>query len=216
MKILFTYILLFAAAVISAQETDQKTPDSKKWYVYLNGGAGNTNTQYEKGTVSNGKLGFEYRPIPYIGLGMGIAGSNLAVKEKQSSADLLLPLLLLSGSSSSSSSSSFLTTIILLDMLSSGGTSKLSYNTLNLDFNFHMNQDKTFDPYIGIGVIGGSCTGAATCTVTGGEGRLGVQFNFSTFFFFLQGQYQSLSFKAADSGVNATNTIGSLGLGARF
>jgi len=214
MKKLFTIILLFAASVISAQEPDQKAPDSKKWYVYLNGGAGNTNTQVEKGTVSNGKLGFEYRPIPYIGLGMGIAGSNLAVKEKQSTADLLFPFILLSGSSSSSSS--FLTTLILLDMLSSGGTAKLSYNTLNLDFNFHMNQDKTFDPYIGIGVIGGSCTGSATCTVTGGEGRLGIQFNFNTFFFFLQGQYQSLSFKAADSGVNATNTIGSLGLGARF
>lgn len=64
MKIFLSAVLFFLTLTLSAQEPETKAPDSKKWYVYVNGGAGNTNTQYEKGTISNAKLGFEYRPIP--------------------------------------------------------------------------------------------------------------------------------------------------------
>ena len=40
----------------------QKTnPKEKKWYVYLQGSANNAGTEFEKGTVQIGKLGFEYR-----------------------------------------------------------------------------------------------------------------------------------------------------------
>ena len=81
-----------------------------------------------------------------------------------------------------------------------------------------MNGEKTFDPYIGIGVIGGSCTGVVKCTITGGELRLGLQINFNRMFIFIQAQGQTLNFKEEGNTVvsNASNGMGIFGLGVRF
>jgi hypothetical protein len=164
-------------------------------------------------------LGFEYRPIPYIGFGVGIGGGNSTLTPKSDPiADLLLPILLFGGSSSNSSSS--LLPLLLFSGSFNSPAVSIGYNLLAFDFTFHANKDRFFDPFIGVGITGGLCTGAAACNVAGGEGKAGVQLNFSSAFIYLQGQYQSLTFTgtgdASGAAANLTNSLGTLGAGFRF
>jgi hypothetical protein len=156
-------------------------------------------------------VGFEYRLNPYIGFGLGGGMNNWAVKSEIDRQGILLALVASGGISTSTALPSLL--------LSSPTTYNVQYNHYAANFNFHMNGDKTFDPYIGIGAIGGSCTGSiGGCTVLGAEGRLGLQINFTRFFVYLQGQGQSLNFKQEGNPLvsNATNFMGTFGLGVRF
>ncbi|MDX1958695.1 MAG: hypothetical protein SFU98_08990 [Leptospiraceae bacterium] len=230
-KIIFILFICLSFSGIFGQDSSEETSKTesttkpvteefKKWYISLQGSGGNVTAPVEKGTAASGKFGFEYRPIPYIGFGMGLSNNNLTLKSSEDLTSLLLLPILFStpSSSSSSSSSSTLNLIFLLPLLTSNQSTNFSYNTLNLDFNFHMNKDRLFDPYIGIGLIGGSCAGASACTISGGEGRLGLQLNFGTFFTYLQGQYQALTIGAREEqpAVNFSNTLGTLGIGVRF
>jgi hypothetical protein len=214
MKHLFITFLTFFSISLFAQESEPK-----KWYTYIHGGAGTVNTPLEKGNLTSGKLGFEFRPIPYIGFGLGLGANQMKLKSKESPLTGILPLVLILGTSPSGGSSSggnvFLP-LLLLTALSTPSSVAVDYNNLGLDFNFHMNKDNQIDPYIGLGLIGGSCAGGVVCTVTGGEVRLGLQVNFDTFFTFFQLQAQSLSFKLEGGSVNSSNKLASFGVGARF
>ncbi len=223
MKYILIFILLFLSN-ISAQETPpnsdpkENQEKSKNWYLYLNGSGGVSNTPVEKGTYSGGKVGVEYRPNPYIGFGFGLAGGSSTLKSKSDPVgDLLLPIVLLGGSSNSTNN--LLPLLLVLSSLNDTAVA-IRYNLIFFDFTFHANKDRFIDPYFGIGITGGACTGQALCTVAGGEAKLGLQLNFESVFVFLQGQHQALTFtgKGESSGAtaNLTNDIGSLGIGFRF
>lgn len=202
----------------SASKTN---PKEKKWYVYLQGSAGNAGTEFEKGTVQSGKLGFEYRILPFFGIGLGVGNNKLNLTSRDSSSGLILAYLLLSApyttTTPESTQSAQTNRLFLATILAAPVSYNYSYSTAQVDFNFHFNQDKFFDPYAGLGLIAGICGPAYPCSITGGEFKLGSQFNFDSFFLFLQGQAQLLTIK--ESGLPAfqsQNLIGSLGAGFRF
>lgn len=205
-------ITLFAFVSLSAQETTTTSKtDSYNWYFYLGGGGGKADSFGISAKTTSGQVGFEYRLNPYIGFGLGGGMNNWAVKTETDRQGIFLAFI----ASDRSSVSSNLPVYFLITPT----RYEVKYNHYSANFNYHINGDKTFDPYIGIGVIGGSCTGSiGGCTVLGAEGRLGLQINFTRFFVYLQGQGQSLNFKQDGNPLvsNATNFTGTFGLGVRF
>lgn len=66
---------------------------------------GSNNFPSLKGSIINGRFGFEYRPIPSIGLGIGLSNNSLKLEPKEPAfiraLPYLLPSILLDGSGSS-------------------------------------------------------------------------------------------------------------------
>jgi hypothetical protein len=91
------------------------------------------------------------------------------------------------------------------------------YTTAQLDFNIHFNGDKFFDPYFGFGMIAGTCANTYPCSITGGELKLGAQFNFESYFTFFQAQGQIINIKEPGfTSFQSKHTLGSIGIGIRF
>jgi hypothetical protein len=197
----------------STKEDQTSQSNLSKWYISLSGAGGNLKAPIETGTSSGGRFGFEYRPNPYIGFGLGLSASNYKLKEKTDPVDLFFTLTLLSFASRGGLSPYSL--LLLSDSLQPAVVS-FGSNTLDLAFNFHPNEDKLFDPYVGIGIIAGNCTGGASCTLTGGAGRAGLQINLSSFFFYLQGEARALNFSGVGGAIAMQENQGSIGLGYRF
>lgn len=212
--LLILVCIMFTSPVLSEEKKAERS-DSYKWYISLSGGGGSLKTPVETGTSTTGRFGFEYRPNPYIGFGLGLSGSRYKLTEKTDPIDLYFALTFLSFASRGNSGMNIFPFLLLSDVLQPT-TISFGSNTLDLAFNFHPNQDRMFDPYIGIGIIGGNCTGGASCTVTGGVGRLGLQLNFSSFFLYLQGEGRSLNLASQGISVTMQENQGTLGLGFRF
>ena len=208
-------------AALKDQNANKANPNEKKWYVYMQGSAGSAATEFEKGKAQGGKLGFEYRILPFFGIGFGLGNNKLDLTSRDSSSGLVLAYLLLNApyttTTPESRQSAQTNRLFLAALLAAPTNYSYSYSTAQLDFNFHFNQDKFFDPYAGIGLIAGICSPAYPCSITGGEFKLGSQFNFDSFFLFLQGQAQLLTIKESGlPGFQSQNLIGSLGVGFRF
>ncbi len=194
----------------------------KKTYLYLQGGSGGAATQYENGIAKFGKFGFLYRVSPFFGLGFSVGNNSLDLKSKDTSSSLAIANLLLSAYNASGTSP--VDQILFAKLLDSpnaffylSNSFYYSYNTAQLDFNFHFNREKFFDPYIGFGIIGGSCSGKYPCSVRGGELKLGTQLNFESFFIFIQLQGQIINIKEPGfSSFPSQHSIGSLGIGIKF
>ncbi|MBP9886931.1 MAG: hypothetical protein KBF93_11590 [Leptospiraceae bacterium] len=211
MKIVLILVML-AFVSLGAQETAPKKTDPYNWYFYVAGGGGKATSFGVNAVTAGGQTGFEYRPNPYLGFGLGVGASNWAVKTET---DYQKNLFIIAGSGIISRGAAL---YLLPIAAASRSEYTITYNNYQANFNFHMNGEKTFDPYIGIGVIGGSCTGVVKCTITGGELRLGLQINFNRMFIFIQAQGQTLNFKEEGNTVvsNASNGMGIFGLGVRF
>jgi hypothetical protein len=221
MKLIFCALLLSVSLFAQSEEPkdtntippqDAPKQENKKWYLYLQGSRGNSNLHILQGTISSGKIGVEYRLTPYIGLGFGINGNNSTFTEKPRAIDVL-QVLLYSGYIVNSGT---ITTLLPIINNLQPRTFNINYTTASADFNFHFNGDRRFDPYIGMGLFGGTCSGGGRCNVGGGEVKLGLQINFETFYIFGQGQYQSLVLAYINSSANMINAMGSIGVGARF
>lgn len=95
----FLFLLLFLLSFVHAEDSE------KKWYVQIVGGGGSNNSPSLKGSIINGRFGFEYRPIPSIGLGIGLSNNSLKLEPKEPAfiraLPYLLPSILLDGSGSS-------------------------------------------------------------------------------------------------------------------
>jgi len=211
MRIILILVML-AFVGLRAEEAAPKKANPYNWYFYVAGGGGKATSFGMNAVTAGGQVGFEYRPNPYLGFGLGVGASNWAVTLER---DYQKEFLVLAGSGIVSRGA----LLFLLPISASTRSSyNITYNNYQANFNFHMNGEKTFDPYIGIGIIGGSCTGVVKCTITGGELRLGLQINFSRVFLFIQAQGQTLNFKEQGNSIvsNASNGMGILGLGVRF
>ncbi|HNN06727.1 MAG TPA: hypothetical protein PKN56_24450 [Leptospiraceae bacterium] len=206
-------ILFMSVSVLPAQEKTGPDAPSKNWYWFFQGGGGSAASGTFSGTAFNGQMGFEYRETETVGYGLSIGGTQLNMKQKSAGLDenSLLLLLAVPGQNSANA----LQALLLMNGVSSlFGTenSGISIGTGALNLNFHLNGDSFFDPYIGFGLVGGSCLGSS-CSVGGGEAKIGMQFNFDTFFYYLEAKGQSLSI----TGIGQTNIgTGSLGIGMRF
>lgn len=223
-------VLFFLTVCLYAQDSstasnEGEVDSAKKWYFLLGAGVGNStipptgSTIQPNGAYSGGRIGFEYRPNPYFGIGFGLSGHKSIFRTEANSDTLLLLLLIGNAFSGSAAKEPY---YLPMALLASGyGTSEkygLQYNTVYIDFTFHPNQDKFFDPYIGIGLMGGACIGP--CTVGGGEAKLGTQLNFGNIFVYLEGRYQMLAFtgtgNATGGYLTLENKIGNFGIGTRF
>ncbi len=212
----------------------QESSSNKKWYIYLQGGRGQIQNDNRDAPLGSRKLGLEYRINPWIGLGAGISGSRIHPEEggrkgeRDHSPNPLLLLWVLSQSNfmnqwnGINSNSQQTENLILLGYLVGNKFRdkegpQFNYRTVSLDFNFHMNKDNTFDPYIGVSALAGRCGRESDCRVLGAEARLGLQVNFETFFTYIQAGTQTLKFQGEHGGSEkAQSIIGSLGVGVRF
>ncbi len=200
-------------SVFLAQEKNDTDMPLKNWYWFFQGGGGSAASGSFSGTAFNGQMGFEYRETKTVGYGISIGGTQLNMKQKSSGLDENTLLLLLAVPRQKSANA--LQALLLMNGVGSlfgAENSGISLGTGALNLNFHLNGDSFFDPYIGFGLVGGSCLGSS-CSVGGGEAKLGIQFNYDTFFYYLEGRGQSLSI----TGIGQTNIgIGALGIGMRF
>lgn len=206
-------ILLVNFSVFLAQEKNDTDVPLKNWYWFFQGGGGSATSGSFSGTAFNGQIGFEYRETKTVGYGISIGGTQLNMKQKSTGLDENTLLLLLAVPRQNSANA--LQALLLMNGVGSlfgAENSGISLGTGALNLNFHLNGDSFFDPYIGFGLVGGSCLGSS-CSVGGGEAKLGIQFNYDTFFYYLEGKGQSLSI----TGIGQTNIgTGALGIGMRF
>jgi hypothetical protein len=204
------------------RQKKESEENEKKIYIYFQGSRGNSETEFERGKISSPKLGFEYRLNPMFGIGLGLSNNILKLESKDTSSGPLLGYLLLTApitnrTAGISDERIMANRTILAALLSAPIAYNYRYTSMHLDFNFHFNRAKFFDPYLGIGFIAGTCGISYPCTVTGGELKAGTQFNFETFFTYFQVQGQMIRIKEPGIGTFPTqNLIGSLGIGVRF
>lgn len=196
-------------------------------YIYFQTGGGLVQNESERGGIGYGKFGFEYRILPFIGLGIGASLSNQrTVDNPKGLSDLLLVGAIInsnptrtSTSNNNSSSNSNVETIFNFFIINFFLTQTIftyQYSSLHFDVNFHLNKDNFFDPYIGIGLITGSCFGSISCRIEGGEVRTGIQFNFENNFIYTQIQTQKISIIYEFDSSTYPNFMASIGAGVRF
>lgn len=210
--------------LIEGKRTDsgEEKEKRKTYYLYSHGNTGIADTEYEKGKIQSIKIGLEYRPNPFFGIGLGASNNNLSLTSKDNSSGAILAYLLLTApivnrSSTMSDQTVMANRLLLAAFLFQPSNYNYRYNALHLDFNFHLNKDNFFDPYIGIGAIAGICGSSSPCSISGGELKLGTQLNFETFFTFFQVQGQVITIKESGIGsFQSQNKIASIGIGARF
>ena len=170
-----------------AVETKMESPNSKKFYLYLQGNYGRAETELEKGKMTGANIGFEYRFFPYVGIGLELGANNLDMNFKSNCIAYQIER-----------------------------KTKFPFHTGGINFNFHLNKDRFLDPFIGVGVLYGTCGDYEFCNVNGTLGRLGLQLNFDNWFVFVQGQYRALRFSAKVQDSNLTNLDASVGIGFRL
>ncbi len=211
----FFMIFLSSVFYVIAEELPKESPYS--FYFYLQGGGGKMETKAETGKTDTGKAGLEYRPFPFLGIGLSYSESSSGLKAKSNPLDYIIPYYLIQSElSRGQDASRSILFYSLIDSVNSRRVFNFHYNSGAVDLNFHLNGDSTFDPYIGFSFFGGSCIGKDTkCDVKGGEGRLGIQFNIDSFFFYIQVQRQQTAF-SGNGKIDAVSDLGSAGLGVRF
>ncbi|MCP5495286.1 MAG: hypothetical protein H7A23_12085 [Leptospiraceae bacterium] len=203
----------------SKTESTKEEKSHKKWYLYLGTGKGNMDDGSEDEiTTIHTRFGFEYRPIPQIGLNFGPSRTKLNIKSPGDLYDLLLVKTFLDSGVSLGFYS-----FTLLGSLYYALPHTVSYdiNTLDFTFKYHFLGDKRFDPYIGLGLGLGACGGGGSCTAGKLIGNIGLQINFDTFFTFVQAEHHSITLKTKGDddeagSVSATENLLLLGAGIRF
>jgi hypothetical protein len=168
-------------------EIKNESPSSKKFYLYLLGNYGRAETELEKGKMTGAHIGFEYRFFPYIGIGLEFGANHLDMNFKSNCIAYQIDR-----------------------------KTNFPFHTGGLNFNFHINKDRFLDPFIGVGVLYGTCGDYEFCNVNGTVGRLGLQLNFEKWFLVFQSQYRALRFSAKVQDSNLTNLDASVGIGFRL
>jgi hypothetical protein len=126
-------------AALKDQNANKANPNEKKWYVYMQGSAGSAATEFEKGKAQGGKLGFEYRILPFFGIGFGLGNNKLDLTSRDSSSGLVLAYLLLNApyttTTPESRQSAQTNRLFLAALLAAPTNYSYSYSTAQLDFN---------------------------------------------------------------------------------
>ncbi|MCB1192364.1 MAG: hypothetical protein H7A23_24590 [Leptospiraceae bacterium] len=169
------------------------------------------------------RIGAEYRMNPSIGFAFDYTNTTFKIKASNHPADKFIPFYELQ-QLSSYSSNSFYSILLGLSVLSnksySSDIAKLQTDTIGLGINYHVLGNGLIDPYLGIGVGYGLCSGNTKCNVTKGSTKIGIQLNFSSFFTFFEGEIEFLDFKFRGESYNklitAPNKIALLGIGMKF
>ncbi|HMZ61772.1 MAG TPA: hypothetical protein PL048_23565, partial [Leptospiraceae bacterium] len=73
-------IFLSSVFYVIAEELPKESPYS--FYFYLQGGGGKMETKAETGKTDTGKAGLEYRPFPFLGIGLSYSESSSGLKAK--------------------------------------------------------------------------------------------------------------------------------------
>lgn len=197
-------------------ENSESADNSPKHSVYISGIKGKTKAEYEEGELSAVKAGYFYRLTPNLRLGGGVSSGNFYLQSDSRSSSLLISALALNqGSNGGYGAANFL--LFMTGIFDATYKDIYRYNVINLDFNFHPLKNSNFDPYIGGGIIGGSCGDLIfNCTLFGFGLRGGLQYNFSNVFLFAQGEIQALRVTSEFGQTIIQNKLPSIGVGIRF
>lgn len=201
-------------------EAKPKEETHKKWYVYLGAGFGNLDDgSNDKISTTHTRLGFEYRPIPQIGLNFGPSRTKFKIKSPGDPFNLLL---LKSFLDAGGGSLGYYSLSILSSLLNSlPQTTSFPITTLDFTFKYHVLGDGKIDPFLGFGLGLGTCGGGADCNAARLTANLGLLYNFDKFFTFAQAEYHSLTLKVKGSedeegGASGKEKLLFFGAGMRF
>lgn len=183
--------------------------------IYFQGSKGISYNETDRGPITSYKIGYKERVYSYFTAGFGLNHGNLFLQSrvKDFSSNLTLAL----GTLLPSNDSLEYRVFMLTAAYDASYKDHYAYGALSGDLNFHPNQNKQFDPFIGISVLAGSCGNEFRCTLSGYELRAGLQFNLTDFFIFFQTSSQNLYLSNTYYGtVQINNTLPTFGFGTKF
>ena len=226
-SILTFSLFIFHSPLFSeaSEDLESKPLKNKKLSAYFQYNSGKSVSTTEKGKINDFKIAIELYFLSHFSLGFGLSKSKINLQDSTWNSNLIIGGLLIASSASNPANTpqeqqdkkgSNLIGLIFLS-----GPTQYNYNptNLNFDFNLHWNTESFIDPYLGLGYqFGVASNSESFSTLSGWKAQGGVKINFSSYYLFLQGEYQKVKINDSFfiSPFNLTNKVMSFGIGYYF